>query len=150
MKIQTTWQEKMRFKSVTGDHQIVIDAHSPIGNDAGFTPKELVAAAIAGCTGLDVVSLLKKYKEPLESLEITTDVEQTEKGYPTVFKNVWLVFNFKGNLTKEKVLEAVRLSQTKFCGVTAMIVKTAPIHYKVLLNGIEIGTGEAAFGSSLS
>ena len=146
VQVRTIWNEKMRFTSETGGHSVVMDAHSPIGSDSGFTPKELVAAAISGCTGLDVVALLRKYKEPLESLEMVVDVEQTEKVQPTVFKDVTLTFMLKGNLNKEKVIEAVNLSQTKYCGVTAMITKTAPVHYKILLNGEEIGAGEASFG----
>src|SRR3990167_4411375 len=92
MQVRTVWNEKMRFTSEVGGHAVVMDAHSPIGSDSGFTPKELVASAISGCTGLDVVALLKKYKEPLESLEMVVDVAQTEKVQPTVFKDVTLTF----------------------------------------------------------
>lgn len=146
MQVRTIWKEKMKFTAESDGHSVEMDARAPIGSGSGFTPKELVAAGIAGCTGLDVAALLKKYKEPLESLEITTDVEQTEKVHPTVFKKVDLTFRFTGNLNRDKVIEAVHLSQTKYCGVTAMIAKTAPVHYKIYLNGEEIGSGEAHFG----
>lgn len=145
MVTRTVWTEKMKFVAESGGHQVRMDAHSPIGTDSAMTPKELVAIGIAGCTAMDVVALMKKHKEPLESLEIETKVSQTESGQPRVFKEVSLTFFFKGDLNKERVLEAVRLSQTQYCGVSAMIVKTAPIHYKVVLNEIEIGEGAAEF-----
>lgn len=146
MKVVTKWNEGMKFTSESGPHQVVMDARSPIGKDGGFTPKELVVAGIAGCTGIDVVSLLKKYKEPLESLEISAEVNQTQGGYPVVFKDVTLLYSFTGKLNKDKVFEAVVLSQTKYCGVTAMIAETSPVQYEVTLNGEVIGAGKADFG----
>lgn len=148
METRTLWTEKMKLVGECGGHKVAMDAHSPIGNDTAMTPKELVAIGIAGCTAMDVVALMKKHKEPLESLEIETKINQTESGQPQVFKDVTLTFLFKGNLNKDKVLDAVHRSQTQYCGVSAMIVKTAPIHYKVVLNGVEIGTGEANFSKN--
>lgn len=145
METRTLWTEKMKLVAECGPHKVTMDAHAPIGNDTAMTPKELVAIGISGCTAMDVVALMKKFKEPLESLEIEAKINQTESGQPQVFKDVNLTFLFKGNLNKDKVLEAVHRSQTQYCGVSAMIVKTAPIHYKVVLNGVEIGTGDAAF-----
>ncbi len=145
MKLSVTWQEKMKFVGTSDKHQVQMDAHSPIGNDSGFTPKELVALGVGGCTAMDVVALLKKYKEPLKTLSVEVEVEQTENVQPAVFKDVVIKFVATGEITKEKLIEAVRLSQTKYCGVSAMIVKTAPISYKIVLNGTEIDSGEAAF-----
>jgi putative redox protein len=135
----------MLFEAESAGWKVPMDAKKPIGKEQAMTPKELVVAGLGGCTAMDVVALMKKHKEPLESLEIETKVSQTESGQPRVFKEVSLTFFFKGDLNKERVLEAVRLSQTQYCGVSAMIVKTAPIHYKVVLNEIEIGEGAAEF-----
>jgi putative redox protein len=146
MKTKVVWKEKMKFTGELDQYRVEMDAHAPIGNGSGFTPKELVALGIGGCTAMDVVALLKKYKEPLESLSVEIEVVQTEKIQPAVFKDVALVFVVTGQVNKDKLTEAVRLSQTKYCGVSAMIVKTAPIHYRVVLNQEEIATGEASFG----
>lgn len=145
MKARAQWVERMKFNGEAGAGKIVLDAKGPLGEASGMTPKELVALGIAGCTGMDVVALLKKYKQPLEALEVLTDVQQTEGVHPAVFKDVLVTFDAKGAIDGAQLLEAVRLSQTKFCGVSAMIAKGAPIRYVVRLNGEQIGTGQAAF-----
>ncbi len=145
MQSTVIWQDKMAFLGEAEGHQVVMDAKSPIGAGSGFTPKELVALGIAGCTAMDVVSLLKKYRQPLQKFEVMNNVTHTEGSHPTVFKDVDLVYKLEGELEESKVIEAVRLSQTKYCGVSAMISKTAPIRYRIELNGKQISTGEAAF-----
>lgn len=145
MKTRTVWKEKMLFSGEAGDNQTVMDAKSPIGTGKGLTPKELLALSISGCTGMDVAALLKKYRQPMDSLAVDADVTMTENVYPTVFSNVQLTFEVTGGVDKEKLIEAVRLSQTKYCGVTAMVSKAVPIHYRIVLNGEEIGTGKADF-----
>jgi len=145
VETKTVWTEKMKFTSECGVHKVGMDAHAPIGTDTAMTPKELVVVGIAGCTAMDVVSWLKKHKEPLEDLEIDTKVNQTEGTNPRIFKDVLLIYKFKGALNKERVLEAVHLSQTLYCGVSAMIAQSALITYEVILNGNEIGRGEAKF-----
>jgi putative redox protein len=66
-------------------------------------------------------------------------------GHPAKFEEATLTFEFTGALDREHVLESVRLSQTLYCGVSAMLADSFPIRYRVLLNGAEIGTGQAAF-----
>lgn len=147
MKTKTVWKEKMMFTGEAAGNTVELDAKSPLGADKGLTPKELLPIAISGCSAMDVVALMKKHKQPLESFEVTADVEMVEKSVPTVFRQVALTFSLTGPVDPQKALEAVRLSQTKYCGVSAMLVKAAPIHYKVILNGEVIGTGEASFNS---
>lgn len=145
MQARTLWKEKLKFVGECDGHQVAMDTKPPLGNNTGLSPKELVAIGIGGCTGMDVVALMKKYKQPLESLEILVDVTPTEKVQPAVFKDVALTFSFRGKIDKDKVVESVRLSQSKFCGVSAMLAKSVPIHYRILLNDEEIGSGEASF-----
>ncbi len=145
MKIQCVWNEKMKFTSETDGHRVEMDSKPPFGTDTAMTPKQLVLAGLCGCTAMDVVSLMKKHKQPLESFEVEAEASQTTGGHPAVFKEVHLVFKLKGVLDVEKVLEAVMLSQTQYCGVSAMISKAAPIDYVVELNGKSIGAGRAEF-----
>ncbi len=144
MKARAIWTTKMKFTGESDNHSIQMDAKPPFGDNSGSTPKELVAIAVAGCTGMDVVALMKKYKQPLESFEVQVDAPSVERQ-PPVFKEISLVFMFKGNLDKERVVEAVHLSQTKYCAVSGMLAPSVPIHYKILLNDEEVGTGEAHF-----
>src|SRR5689334_9817555 len=129
MKIQCTWQEKMKFTGESNQLQVQMDTLPPIGTGTALSPKQLLVAAVCGCTGMDVVSLLRKYKQPLESFQIQADAESTEGDHPIVFKHITLNFILAGNLDREKVLEAIRLSQTKYCGVSAMVSKSVPIYY---------------------
>ena len=147
MKVTCQWNEKMKFSATTPGlpgYKTEMDAKSPLGSDTAHTPKELVLAGICGCTAMDVVALLKKFKQPLEKLSVEAETELTE-GYPAVFKEVQLVFKFSGPMDSQKVLESVMLSQTKYCGVSAMIAKAAPILYTVYLNDSKIGDGRAKF-----
>ena len=145
MKLKSVWREKMRFTAEVDNHSIPMDTKSPIGEDTAATPKQMLMAAICGCTGMDVVALLKKYQQPLSKFEIEAEASVTDGAHPIVFKEVQLVFKLEGVLEKEKVLEAIMLSQTKYCSVSAMLSKAFPIHYTVQLNSESIGAGSAQF-----
>lgn len=145
MKLQCTWNDKLNFTAEADDHRVNMDTKPPLGADKALTPKQLVVAAICGCTGMDVVALLKKYKQPLESFLIEAETSLIEGAHPTVFKEVLLVFKIKGALDPAKVMEAVTLSQTKYCSVSAMLSKAVPISYEVEMNGEKIGNGHADF-----
>ena len=145
MKLVSRWVEKMKFVAQADGHEVNMDTRSPIGSDSALTPKQLVVAGLAGCTAMDVAALMKKYKQPVESFEIEADVQKSTGGYPEVFTNATLIFKSKGQLDPSKLIEAVTLSQTKYCGVSAMLSKAFPIHYKIELNGQQIAEGSANF-----
>lgn len=145
MKTTVTWKDGMQFEGSTGKNNVLMDATAPLGKEAGATPKELVALGLGGCTAMDVIAFLKKYKQAPEKFHIDLDIEKTASGYPAVFENALLTFSVEGNVEADKLNEAVKLSQTKYCGVSAMLSKAFPINYKVVLNGQEIGSGSAQF-----
>lgn len=145
MKLQCSWNDKMKFTARSGEHAVEMDTSAPMGSDTALTPKQLLVAGICGCTAMDVVALLKKHKQPLESFQIEADATPTEGIHPAVYKEIKLVFKLKGSLDEAKVMESVVLSQTKYCGVTAMVSKAVPITYTVELNGKSIGAGRAEF-----
>lgn len=145
MKVLTKWTEKMKLVSTADGHEVSMDAKDPIGTDTAFTPKQLVIAGLAGCTAMDVVALMKKHKQPLESFEVETEVEKSTGGYPEVFVSAVLTFRLKGALDIAKVIEAVTLSQTKYCGVSAMLAKAFPITYRIEVNGEKVTKEGRAF-----
>lgn len=145
MKLLTKWIEKMKLVATADGHEVFMDTKAPIGTDAALSPKQLLLAGLAGCTGMDVVALMKKHKQPLEGFEIETEVEKSAKGYPEVFTGAQLTFRLNGALDPQKVIEAVMLSQTQYCGVSAMLSKAFPIHYKIFLNGELIENAGQAF-----
>lgn len=125
----------MKLESMARGHVVAMDASAPLGSDSALTPKELVLAGLAGCTMMDVAALLKKHKQPLESLEVDTQAEKSAGGYPEVFVSALLTFRVKGVIDPQKLVESVLLSQTKYCGVSAMLSKAFPVRYRVELNG---------------
>lgn len=145
MNSKVIWKDAMQFDAISGEHHILIDAKSPIGKDTGFTPKELVLAGIAGCTAMDVIALLRKYKQDVKTFSVESQATPSSSGHPVVFKDVTVTFFMEGTIEPAKALEAVALSQTLYCGVSAMISKTVPMSYIVNLNGEIIGNGKASF-----
>ncbi len=145
MKTTVIWKDAMEFEGTAGPHVMRMDAKAPIGKDSAATPKELVAMGLGGCTAMDVIALLKKYKQPPESFQIDIDVQPSTAGHPIVFEKAVLKFVVNGSIDADKLIEAVTLSQTKYCGVSAMLSKALPIEYKIVLNGTEIGFGTANF-----
>lgn len=145
MKSTLTWTGNMKFVAVAEGQTVSMDAKSPIGSGTAQTPKELVIDGLGGCTAMDVIAYLKKFKQIPTSFEVSVDVESTKSGPPVLFSSALITFKAFGTIEPQILLEAVKLSQTKYCGVSAMLCKAFPIHYIVVLNDEEIGRGQAQF-----
>jgi putative redox protein len=145
MKTTIEWTQNMAFVGTAGDHKISMDAKSPIGQDSAPTPKELLTFAMSGCTAMDVIALLKKYKQLPNKFWVELDAPTTQGKAPTTFENAKIIFHVEGSTEGAKLKEAVHLSLTKYCGVNAMLSKAIPITYEIFLNGSSIGTGQAQF-----
>ncbi|HZJ59568.1 MAG TPA: OsmC family protein, partial [Chitinophagaceae bacterium] len=116
-----------QFKSYHGKNEIKIDGK----REDGFGAKALVLSAIAACSGIDVVDILLKMRVDFSDLEIETEAEQTEE-HPRVFKDIFVTYKLKtAKSNEEKVKKAIDLSLDKYCGVSAMLKKNSPIHYKL-------------------
>ena len=146
MKCEIEWSQGFLFQTHVREHTVVQDAAKVSGGtDQGPTPKELVLAAICGCTGMDVVGLLRKSKTVLNSLKISAEADQSA-GHPKVFSRVQLQFKASGpESALAPLVDAVEKSQTIYCGVSAMIAKTCEISYEVTLNERIIASGKANF-----
>ncbi|HTC55633.1 MAG TPA: OsmC family protein [Candidatus Sulfotelmatobacter sp.] len=120
---KTTWIEKQRFDGIADSgHAIVVDGDKAAGN----SPMELVLIGLCGCTGYDVVSILKKKREPLASLEVRAEAERAAQP-PAVYTEIKLTYRVGGKVSRKAVEDAVRLSKGKYCSVSAMLEKTAKI-----------------------
>ena len=105
------------------------------GPRLGPSPKELTLISMGGCTAIDVIDILHKMRQPVESLAIELECEDTEE-HPRVFRQVRLLYRFRGaGLDPQRAHRAVELSMEKYCGVSAMIRKTAAIEWAVEVNG---------------
>lgn len=149
MKSVLKWKGGMLFDATCDNNTVEMDSKAPLGQAKGMTPKELVASGLAGCTAMDVVALLKKHKQSYDSFEITADITPSDSGHPIVFKEVLLTFAVKGNVEPQILIDAVTLSQTKYCGVSAMLSKAVPINYEITLNGQSLKKDKAQFEGSL-
>ena len=130
-KVKTTWKDKMAFDSQIDNHTIRIDIGGELGDDSGPSPKKLLLSSLAGCTGMDVVSLLKKMRVNILGFEMDIEADLTEE-HPKIYSEIRLLYRFFGkDLNKEKVEKSVRLSQEKYCGVSAMLRKNCPINYRI-------------------
>jgi len=130
--VKTSWKNKMTFVSNVSGHNIQMDALPIVGgDDSGPRPKELMLAALAGCTGMDVISILKKMKIEIENFNINVEADMTEE-HPKHYTKMHIVYEFKGNdLQLDKIQKAVELSQEKYCGVSAAYKKSMEISYEI-------------------
>src|ERR1700683_1460529 len=120
---QATWKQNQEFEAVaTSGHRIVMDGDKKAGN----SPMELVLIGLCGCTGYDVVSILKKKREGFTSLEVRAEAERAVEP-PSVYTDIKLIYRIGGKVSRKAVEDAVRLSKEKYCSVSAMLQKTATI-----------------------
>ncbi len=132
-KTETLWLEGMAFENSVDGHKFIVDAVEQFGGkDRGPSPKPLLLNSLAGCTGMDVVSILNKMKQKFSWFNITVDADLGEK-HPKTFENIHLTYQFKASdsLDDEKVRKAVILSQDNYCGVSAMLKKASNLTWEI-------------------
>jgi putative redox protein len=128
IEASVNWTDKDRFLGAASSrHAIVVDAGT---EKTANSPMELVLIALCGCTASDVVGILRKKREPFTGLEVSAKGERAD-GYPAVYTLINLTYIVRGEVSKKGMEDAVRLSQEKYCSVTAMLEKTAKITYTI-------------------
>jgi putative redox protein len=122
--VNTTWLSNMAFETEINGHKIIIDAGSQVGGEnRGPRPKPLMLAALGGCTGMDVISILGKMRVEVDSFNVVVEGELTEE-HPKHFTKMHVIYEFKGrDLPLEKLQKAVSLSEERYCGVSAVYKK---------------------------
>lgn len=131
-KVDCTWKGDMAFEANVNDFKIVMDATEAVGGkNLGPRPKPLTLASLGGCSGMDVVSILKKMRIELDYFNIEVDGELTDE-HPKYYHKIHLVYSFKGtDLPLDKLEKAVNLSQDRYCGVSELLKKGAEITYEI-------------------
>ncbi len=126
--VKTTWKGKMQFESTNEGGNLMIDANKEVGGEGkGHRPKALMLTALAGCSGLDVVSLLKKMRAEVKDFNIDIEANLTDE-HPKYYNKVQMTFNFYGkDFKKDKIEKAVRLSEERYCGVMEMFRQFAEV-----------------------
>jgi putative redox protein len=122
----------MAFEAELDGHRFMIDADPMVGGrNRGPKPKGLTLSSLAGCTAMDVISILRKMRVPVEGFSVHAKAELTA-DHPRVFTGVHITYRFKGkDLPMDKLENAVKLSQEKYCGVSAMLRKAARLTYEI-------------------
>ncbi len=131
-RVTTSWQSKMSFDADLDGHHLVMDASSEFGGEEkGPGPKQMLLAALGGCTGMDVVSLLGKMRVEYEGFTITAQGEASSE-HPKVYTSIHLIYEFRGkSLPEDKLRKAVDLSQERYCSVSAMLRQAAKLTYEI-------------------
>ncbi|MFF2443541.1 OsmC family protein [Priestia megaterium] len=137
MKTKIDWIGKMAFSSTTpSGHEIKMDAAEEVGGtNSGARPTELLLNAVAGCTGIDIISILTKMR--LNPTKFYIDVQgQRADAHPKKFTEIHIHYALEGNLPEEKVIRAIQLSMDKYCSVSHSL--SSSIHASYSINDGEI------------
>lgn len=135
MKSRVDLKEDMHFIGKLDGFDIPIDADEEFGGkNKGPKPKGLVLTALAGCTAMDVISILRKMR--VEPQEFYVEVEgELEENHPKTFKKIIISYYLKGGkVTNEKAERAVELSLENYCGVSVTLAKSVKIDYKIFID----------------
>jgi putative redox protein len=119
-------EEKFVATSPSG-HAMAVDSDRESNKAPG--PMELVLMALGACTATDVVSILKKKRQKLESLDVVCTGERAAEP-PTVWTKLEIVYRLRGELDEGAVKHAIELSEEKYCSVAAMLKKTAKVSWR--------------------
>src|SRR5512142_3179805 len=130
------WVEGLEFEAATGsEHRLILDAGIPAGGkNHGPSPIELLLVGLAGCTGMDVIDILKKKRQAVSGLLVRVAGTRAE-SHPMVYTNIEVTYIVQGkDISAKAVEDAIHLSETKYCGAGAMLGKTAKIesHYEIM------------------
>jgi len=132
MKAEVNWVKELMFLGRSGsNHLVPIEPTTKNRVGGAPSPMEYVLIALGGCTGVDVVSLLKKWKVPLKSLKIEISAERRDE-FPRVFSKIKMKYVASG-VKGEDLRRAIEESMQKFCSVSAMLGSVAEIEYEYLI-----------------
>jgi len=133
-KISNTWKEKMAFEAEVNGFKITIDADEAVGGEnRGPRPKALTLVSLAGCTSMDVISILRKMRVEPEYFNVEVEGELTEE-HPKYYHKIHVKYFFRGkDLPEAKIKKAVSLSEDRYCGVSELLRKGAEITSEIVI-----------------
>lgn len=136
---------KMQFNALVNGHTVVMDAPERVGGeDQGPIPKPFVLVALSGCTGMDVVALMRKAGHPLDRCDVRVIGELT-KTPPMRYGSIHVVYDIQGKAEdRDETLATVQRSQNELCGVSYMLKKAVPVTWEVHFNGAMVFSNSAS------
>ena len=133
MEASVTWNGKLSFRGAAGSGMLVpLDSSKESGGeDQGFRPLEMLLVGLAGCTAMDVISILEKKHQEVSGFEVKVQAEQATE-HPKVFTHIVIEYIVRGKAIDSTAVErAIELSETKYCSAIAMLSKAVPIVHKM-------------------
>lgn len=127
--IKVRWIDGLRFEATDSEgHSILVDAPKQSGGEgSGFSPVQLLLIALGGCTGIDVIHVMKKQRQRISDLEILVSGKRVQEP-PRVYSNIHVEYKIKGkNIKEHAVQRAIQLSEDKYCSAGAMLKAKAKI-----------------------
>lgn len=135
--MRVVWRQGMTFDATTpSGHSLTLDTAPPAGGDRGPRPMELLLTALAGCAAMDVLSILQKKREPVRGFEVRVTGTRA-KDHPRIYTEIEVAYSVRGSVKPRAVEQAIQLSEKKYCGVYAMLARSAKItsHYEIEADG---------------
>ena len=131
-KIEVSWKGEMLFESVAPEGKVMIDAAEESGGQGkGLRPKAMMLTALAGCTAMDIASLLKKMRAEVADFKIEVEANLTDE-HPKIYDKVKVTYKFYDkDFQKDKIEKAVGLSVETYCGVMEMFRKFAEVSIEI-------------------
>ncbi len=145
MEAFAVWKEGMSFEGRADGFSIPMDATSPLGHHYGPSPKQVLLASLAACAGMDVMGLLKRDHQFIDRFCVEANVPSSSHQHPVIFDSIELIFHIDGSVKVDSAIRAVNLSQSRYCGMSAMLNETCPVGWVIILNGDKVADGRAAF-----
>lgn len=135
MKVSVNWQSNMIFTGTSpSGFPVQLDSDANFGgSSAGIRPMEMIAFGLAGCTAMDILSILQKKRQQVTQFEVKIDAPRSPE-YPKVFTNAVITYIVTGrNVDEAAVLRSIELTATKYCPAQIMLQQAFPmdLHYEI-------------------
>jgi putative redox protein len=132
--VKTQWKGNLTFQAEINGHKVTMDApEAGGGNDIGPSPKKLMLAALSGCTGMDVVSMLKKMRVEFDNVNIEVQGDVTDE-HPKHYYQMHVIYTFTGkDLPLDKLEKVVKMSEETYCGVGALYRKAIKVSSEIVV-----------------
>jgi putative redox protein len=139
MEANASWQGGLAFLTTTGSGHLTLMDGDPGagGQNQGAAPKEMLLAALAACTAMDVAAILQHMHEPLKDLSVRASGD-VAPHHPRVFERIRLEYELTGDVAPERFARAVELSQHRYCPISAMLRASTTISAALILNGVPL------------
>ncbi|WP_410221041.1 OsmC family protein [Pedobacter sp.] len=127
---------KFNFEAINEQgHTVLLDGKPAIGGEGkGFRPMEMLLVGLGGCSGIDVVNVLTKQREPLNDIKIHIKATRKEEEMPPIFDVIDIRFDLFGEVSEEKVKRVLQMTFDKYCSVSNILGRSATINFSYTIN----------------